>query len=414
MIITRRTVLGCVVSASTALWLPWRLSLLLMGLVLAAAAADGWQVREPPTLDRRLPALLSRGVPARFEIVSTGRWPRLRLRQPIIPDIRLEPQEAASPLAGEITAARRGHHLIPPTATHSTGPLGLGGWVHRVGDGHAVTVYPDMPTAHRLAVAVRTGQFREEGKRSRGPLGLGTDFESIREYRPDDDVRQINWKATVKKGAPMSNQYRMEQDRDVICVIDCGRLMAAPLGGKTRLDIAVDAAAAVAAVADEVGDRVGVVAFDTVVRRHLAPRRDGGSIVARAIFDLEPSPVDADFAAAFHRLIRAKRAFVIVFTDLLDEVAARPLLGAIPLLARKHAVTVAGVRDSEIDAHLTRPAETEADVIRAAVAVKMLQRRETAAAALTHRGVQVVEAAPEGFSARCVAAYLRAKRSARS
>lgn len=413
MILTRRAVAGCAVAALTGIWLPWRISLLIMGLVAVAASIDGWQVRAVPPLDRKLPGLLARGVPAPFEIVSTGRWPRLRLRQPAAPDITIEPQEAGTRLDGEITAHRRGHHLIPATATRSVGPLGLGGWIHRSGGEHAVTVYPDMPAARRLAVAVRTGQFREEGKRSRGPLGLGTDFESIREYRPDDDIRQINWKATARRDGPMSNQYRMEQDRDVICVIDCGRLMSAPLAAKTRLDIAVDAAAAVAAVADELGDRVGVVAFDTVMRRHVRPRRDGGTIVARAIHDLEPSPVDSDFATAFNPLLRAKRAFVIIFTDLLDEVAARPLLEAVPMLARKHAVAVAGVTDPEMASYLTRPAGTEAEVVRAAVAVGMLRRRQLAVTALSRRGVQVVEADPEAFPARCVAAYLRAKRSAR-
>ena len=42
----------------------------------------------------------------------------------------------------------------------------------------------------------------------------------------------------------MSNQYRIEQDRDVVCLLDAGRLMAAPLGDArdaTRLDAAVDA-----------------------------------------------------------------------------------------------------------------------------------------------------------------------------
>ena len=33
-----------------------------------------------------------------------------------------------------------------------------------------------------------------------------------------------------------------------------------------------------------------------------------------------------------------KRAFVLVLTDLLEETAARPLLDALPVLARRHAV----------------------------------------------------------------------------
>ena len=53
-------------------------------------------------------------------------------------------------------------------------------------------------------MAVRTGRFRHEGRRSRGPLGLGTEFESVRDYLPDDDIRQVNWRATERLGRPMS------------------------------------------------------------------------------------------------------------------------------------------------------------------------------------------------------------------
>src|SRR5207244_12967529 len=117
--------------------------------------------------------------------------------------------------------------------------------------GAALLVYPDVFAAQRRIVALRCGRFRDPGLRTRGPLGLGTEFESVRDYLPDDDVRQINWQATERLGRPMSNQYRVERDRDFVCVVDCGRLMAAPLGSGTRLDAAVDAAVAVAAVAEE-------------------------------------------------------------------------------------------------------------------------------------------------------------------
>ena len=53
------------------------------------------------------------------------------------------------------------------------------------------------------------------GRTARGPLGLGTEFELIRDYQPDDDIRQVNWRATARIGRPMSNQYRLEQDRDL-------------------------------------------------------------------------------------------------------------------------------------------------------------------------------------------------------
>ena len=82
----------------------------------------------------------------------------------------------------------------------------------------------------------------------------------------------------------MSNLYRIEQDRDVVCLLDAGRLMAAPLrravparpcGTITRLDAAVDAVTMVALVADELGDRCGVTVFDSEIRRRLAPAARG-------------------------------------------------------------------------------------------------------------------------------------------
>ena len=169
-------------------------------------------------------------------------------------------------------------------------------------------MFPDLNTARRLALAVARGRFSEQGATARGPLGLGTEFELIRDYEPDDDIRQVNWRATARLGRPMSNQYRLEQDRDLLLLIDAGRLSAAPLGGATILDACLDAAAALAFVADELGDRIGAVAFDREVRHALPPTRKGGATVVRALFDLQPTPVDSDYELAFRRAEAKKRA----------------------------------------------------------------------------------------------------------
>ena len=106
----------------------------------------------------------------------------LTLRQPRLADIAVEPPEAEGELDASLIALRRGRHVLPAPASRVTGPLGLGCWYHRPGEPVEVTVYPDLPAARRLRMAVRTGRFRQEGRRSRGPLGLGTEFESLRDY----------------------------------------------------------------------------------------------------------------------------------------------------------------------------------------------------------------------------------------
>ncbi len=400
-------------AALTAVVLPPALAVTLFLAVLAAALADAWAVRAPPSLTRQVAPVLSRGVPAPLRVQVAPAGPVVRVRQPVPPDLRLVPTEGDGVLEGTVTAQRRGRHGLPAPASRSTGPLGLGAAFHRGKEEGEVLVYPDMPAAWRLAMAVRYGTFREEGRRSRGPLGLGTEFESIRDYQPDDDIRQVNWRATARMGRPMSNQWRIEQDRDVVCVVDMGRLMGAPLRDRTRLDAAVDAVAAIGMVADEVGDRCGVIAFDDRIRRQLPPRRDGGSAVVRAVFDLEPSPIEADYELAFRAVGSAKRAFVLVLTDLLEESAARPLVEAMGILARRHAVVVAGVTDDDLVQAVAVPPADRAGAYRAVVALDVLEARFRVATLLRHAGAEVVEAPLEQLSGACVAAYLRAKSRAR-
>ena len=403
---------------------------LVAGLLVAALAgallADALAARRPPRARRRVPAVVVRGAPSQLHVAlldadagadgaaGAAANRRLQVRQARAPDVEVQPQEGRGGLQAQLVARRRGRRLLPAAVVRAEGPLRLASWDHRVGEPAELLVYPDVPSARRLALAVRAGRFRESGRRSRGPLGLGTEFESIRDYLPDDDIRQVNWPATARLGRPMSNQYRIEQDRDVICVLDCGRLMAAPLAdGATRLDAAVDAATAVGLVADELGDRCGTLAFDASVRRRVTPRRRGGAALVSAVFDLQPEPLDSDYELAFRHVTSSKRALVIVFTDLIEEVAARSLVEAVPILARRHEVVVAGVIDPDLDAMLRRVPAGELDVYRAAATLDVLAARERAAARVRGAGAQVLETAPALLGEACVAAYLRAKSRAR-
>jgi uncharacterized protein (DUF58 family) len=391
------------------------------GLALFAAVAvgaafvvDAVVSRPRPAVRRQVPGALARGVAASLTLDADGGGAdSLRLRQPLVPDIAVEPAEADARLDAQVRAARRGRHVLPSPAARVRGPLGLAAWYRRGGDPAEVLVYPDLPAAWRLVLAVRQGRFRDPGRLTRGPLGLGTDFESIRDYLPDDDFRQVNWRATARLGRPMSNQYRVEQDRDVVCLLDTGRLTAAPLGDRTRLDATVDAATAVALVADEVGDRAGVIAFDDRVRRRLPPARGGGDAVVRAVFDVEPTMVESDYELAFRAVGTGKRAFVLVLTDLLEEAAAQPLVDAMPVLARRHAVVVASVADPDLERLVHAPPQSPADVYAAAVALDVLDARERVAAQLRRAGADVVEARPDLLPDACVGAYLRAKARAR-
>lgn len=412
---TRRAVAIAAALAVGALVLP--APIVVVGtLVLALAIAiDTTFARRGVRLLRRVNDLAIIGIPTpvRVDPIVRGGTATVRVRQPRTPDLRVEPGEADGPLDAWITPLRRGNHVLPAVAARQRGPLGLAAWDYHGEGSAALTVFPDVPNARRVAALVRTGRFRESGSVVRGPLGIGTEFEAVREYLPDDDARLINWAASVRTGEPMSNVYRVETDRQVVGLVDCGRLMLAPVGELTRLDAAIDAVTMLAFVADELGDRSGVVAFDREIRRRLAARRRGADGIVRAIYDLEPRSVDSDYDLAFRSVRNLKRAMVVVLTDLLDAAAAASLVDAVPLLARRHAVVIASVTDPDVAAAIGADAGAARDTYRAVAALDVLAARARAVAALRGAGAHVIDAPPERLGEACVATYLKLKESAR-
>jgi uncharacterized protein (DUF58 family) len=378
--------------------------------VLTATLVDGLSVRDAPRVERRLQEVLSRGVATALDVRALPRdTRRVLLRQPATPALEVRARGGARELRGEVMPVARGRHTLPGVAGASVGPLGLARWHHAEGEATDVLVYPDLLTARRLALRLRQGRAAPDGRLRRGPLGLGTEFESIREYSPDDDIRQVNWRASARLGRPMSNQYRVEQDHDVVCLLDAGRLMAAPLERGTLLDAALDATTATALAADELGDRFGAIAFDASVRREIQPRRQGGRRAVRALFDLQPTLEDSDFERAFLRVGGSRRGLVLVLTDLIDEQAARSLVRAAPMLTRRHAVLVASVSDPALDAASDR----RGDPAGALAALSVLRARDGAVARIRRAGADVVLAPAGALPERCVQAYLRAKSRAR-
>jgi uncharacterized protein (DUF58 family) len=412
---TTRAAAAFLALAFLALALPVAATIVLAVLIVNAVIVDIVLARHRMRVRRTMPRVLARGVTAALGVETDAPAPRqVEVRQAQPPDVAVTPSVGTGSLDARVVAHRRGEMTFPPITARRTGPLGFG---RRTFDGEATAsalVYPDVFAAQSVVAAIRRGRFRDPGLRTLGPLGLGTDFESIRDYLPDDDVRQINWTATARVGRPMSTVYRIEQDRDVVCLLDAGRLMSAPLSARmTRLDAAVDVVTMVALVADELGDRCGVTVFDSEIRKRLSPRRSGGRAVVRTILDVEPSALDSDHDMAFRSVSGAKRSLVLVCTDLVDEEAARSLVDAVPVLARRHAVVIASVRDPDLDDAVRSEPRTPHDVYAAAVAVDVLETKQRVVTRLQHAGAEVVEAPAHLLGEACVRAYLRLKSRAR-
>ncbi len=406
---------GVVALVTVALHLPPPIVIVVVALAAGCVLADmAFAFQTRLSVERtELPAL-AREVAHPYSVSATVQGPRaVRMRQPVPPELLVQPSETHGVhLNAQLTGRHRGVHPLPPPVIRTSGPLGLGSCDHTVGGASTVTVLPDLPRARRLAAMRRRSRSVDEG-RVRNRLGLGTEFESIRDYAPDDDIRQVNWLATVRTGRPMTNQYRIDDNRDLVCLVDAGRLMVSPIGEATRLDVALDALAVLAVAADEAGDRVGTVAFAGDILRQLEPRRRAAEQVVRSLFDLEPIEVESDYDRAFQTVAGRKRSLITLFTDLVDPAAGRTLLAVMPTLIKRHVIMVVSSRDPGLDNALATTPHDMRDVLRAAVSLDLLAARRRTVALLRRMGAVVVEADPSALGPACVRAYSEIKLAGR-
>lgn len=109
--------------------------------------------------------------------------------------------------------------------------------------------------------------------------GRGLNFEEIRRYQPGDDIRQIDWKVTLRTRKTHSRVYTEERERTVLLLVDQRRSM---FFGSVKNMKSVTAAEAAALGAWRVlaqQDRVGALVFDDTDITEVRPARSRATVM---------------------------------------------------------------------------------------------------------------------------------------
>ncbi|WP_062203676.1 DUF58 domain-containing protein [Streptomyces sp. NBRC 109706] len=308
---------------------------------------------------------------------------------------------------------RRGDHRAVRVTIRSHGPLGLAARQGSHSVPWLVRVLP--PFTSRRHLPAKLARLRElDGRTTLLTRGEGTEFDSLRDYVPGDDVRSIDWRATARQSEVAVRTWRPERDRHLLLVLDTGRTSAGRVGDIPRLDAAMDAALLLTALATRAGDRVDLLAFDRTTRATVRGRTgtDALPAVVHAITALEPELVETDTRAmAATTLAQApRRALLVLFTGLDAAPVEAGLLPILPRLTERHTVLVAAVGDPQIQELAERRGSVTAVYQAAAAAQHRAERRRTAQR-LRAMGVTVVEAPPAELPPALADAYLSLKAS---
>ena len=110
--------------------------------------------------------------------------------------------------------------------------------------------------------------------------GRGLNFEELRRYLPGDDIRTMDWRVTARTRSPHVRVYTEEKDRSVLLVVDQRLNMFFGTRGRMKSVTAAELAALGAWRALDVGDRVGLVAFNDTEVTDIRPQRSQQTVMS--------------------------------------------------------------------------------------------------------------------------------------
>ncbi|MFB3904786.1 MAG: DUF58 domain-containing protein [Acidobacteriota bacterium] len=458
-------------------WFPYACGTVLFGFVVVAVIDAARASRPLSALEVRLPPLVRLTRLRRSEItmeVSNGSDLRLTLRlglawpaglRPLEPEVKLEaePQSTLS-FPWACVPAERGKHRLSDCFVQTLSPLRL--WAARAEKPSPceVRVYPDLAAERRKTASILARGTT--GTHLLRQIGQGREFEKLREYVPGDSYSEIHWKATARRGRPITKAFQLEKTQEVYLVLDNSRLSgrifepgtweprrpapaeapanwpahrspvvkvgkdtpgrdACALGTGTSpalldteataaLEYFISAGLLLGIAAQRYGDLFGLLVYSDRIERFV--RAGGGrqhfNACRQALYDLKTSPASPDLQelGSFIGGRLRRRALLVFLTDFDDPVTTESFVRNLELVARRHLVLVNTLKDHTVGTLFgTQPVGSLDDLYASLAGHLEWQRMSELQKTLSRMGIQMELHRPEWLGGRLISQYLNVK-----
>ncbi len=316
------------------------------------------------------------------------------------------------------TPQHRGRFTDLIACTETSSQLGLWQLRRRTALNCELRVYPNLFTSRRALAALFLNRGQAGAKLQR-TIGRGREFEKLREYQPSDSFDEIHWKATAKRGRPITKIFQAERTQEIHVIIDTSRLSGRRLVHEGVMQTALDrylvAALVLLLAAQRQGDRFGLLAYDDRVRSFLHAGNGASHYGAcrEALHTLQPSEATPDMAEIVRHLRTRlrRRALLFFLTDLSDPVLAEDFTRHARLLSRQHLVLVNQLRAPEIGPLFSGPEVTShAEIANRLAGHARWVEAHALARTLRPLGIDAHLLEDESLAADLVTQYLQVKR----
>jgi len=440
------------------------LSLCAIGVFFLCALADAFFARTGLAgLNVELPAIarMSKDREAKLELRIRNQRQKtatLRLGLSLPQEIHSDHEDAciALPAGSEWSRfqwncrpMKRGHYQLDSAYLESASSLGFWAVRRQIPIQCEIRVYPNLFTERKslAALFLHRGAF---GLHAQRQVGKGREFEQLREYIPGDGFDEVHWKATAKRGRPITKIFQVERTQEVYVVIDGSRLSARRVeerglkvegpgargpgressnetrqradqfqsssldSGPSILERFITAALVLGLAAEQQGDLFGLLTFTDKVD-HFVRAKNGKAHYNNcrdALYTIEPRIVTPDYdeLCTFLRLRLRRRALLVFLTSLDDSLLAESFARNIELIRRQHLVLVNMLQPPGTAPLFTNPNITTLDELYQHLGGHLLwQKLRELEKVLERRGVRFSLLQNERLSADLVSQYLSVK-----
>lgn len=267
-------------------------------------------------------------------------------------------------------------------------------------------------------IEIKTRGLSDEifaGKYHTAFRGRGMSFSEVREYRPGDDVRDIDWNVTARSHRAHVKVYEEERELTMMLLVDVSPSRMFGSEELTKKNLTTEIAATLAFSAAKNNDKVGCILFSDHIEKFIPPKKGRSHIlmIIRELVSFTPSGHNTNISEALRFLVgvNKKRTTTFLLSDLINSSEDMPKLeDALKIASSKHdimAIRVYDKRDAELpdvgiveveDAETGERSwlDTSSPRVREFWAEQYNSRNEAMTSLLTHNRVDMAEVATSG------------------
>ncbi len=177
--------------------------------------------------------------------------------------------------------------------------------------------------------------------------GRGMSFAEVREYRPGDDVRDIDWNVTARSRKPHIKVYEEERELTMMLAVDVSGSRMFGTTDRLKKNVITEIAAVLAFSAAQNNDKVGCIFFSDKIEKFIPPKKGKSHIlmIIRELIGFVPESQGTALSEALRFLtnVSKKRCTTFLLSDFIDPARDRTALNdALKIASGKH--DIVGIR----------------------------------------------------------------------